>query len=457
MANFWPAVRGDVHPPLYYLIEWVNIRLLGSSEFAMRLPSAIFGLIAVWLIYRLTLAIGFERRVALLAGLFIAVLPAMIYYSQEARMYTLLLCCVLGAAWAAMENRWLYFGLCCLGAAYAQNLGVFYVAALGLMVLFIQIRRWRLVGGDQPNVFPLRPAIALALVFAGWLPWFFYGVLHQAQNMTDGFWMQPLVPGGLFEPIYGLTIFDRPAPPLTLAAYTAVAVMSAIGLIQSRVWLLKNDRGLIVLAVLVGGPALIALVSVVWRSVYLPRAMIASVALLAICWSYALFNLKRWDRLATLAVLVPALLVGVVGYYFPAQGARYPWADKIATIDSAWQPGDVVFYASINAAITLSYFFPPGTPYALRHEAGDLTQSLTPETQDAMQLRELEFDQLAAQGYKRAWFVVDINPMSSATEITYVDRVLGSYPHVAFIQYQQYQGTAYSKDSVYVVNLRRDF
>jgi mannosyltransferase len=137
MANFWPAVRGDVHPPLYYLIEWVNIRLLGSSEFAMRLPSAIFGLIAVYLIYRLTLVIGFERRVALMAGLFIAVFPAMIYYSQEARMYTLLLCCVLGAAWAAMERRWAYFGLCCLGAAYSQNLGVFYVAALGLMALFI--------------------------------------------------------------------------------------------------------------------------------------------------------------------------------------------------------------------------------------------------------------------------------------------------------------------------------
>ncbi|MEK6952480.1 MAG: glycosyltransferase family 39 protein [Nanoarchaeota archaeon] len=79
----------DFHPPLFYLVEkfWINI--FGYSEIALRFPSVIFSLITGWMIY----LIGKKMKDANV-GLFAAALflfnPLIIYYSQEARMYSLI-------------------------------------------------------------------------------------------------------------------------------------------------------------------------------------------------------------------------------------------------------------------------------------------------------------------------------------------------------------------------------
>src|SRR3990172_8957004 len=35
------ATAGDVHPPLWYIIEWLMVHTLGASEFSLRLPAAL--------------------------------------------------------------------------------------------------------------------------------------------------------------------------------------------------------------------------------------------------------------------------------------------------------------------------------------------------------------------------------------------------------------------------------
>ena len=42
LGRMFMALAGDVHPPLFYLIEWFNIRLFGPG--ALRLPAFLFGL-----------------------------------------------------------------------------------------------------------------------------------------------------------------------------------------------------------------------------------------------------------------------------------------------------------------------------------------------------------------------------------------------------------------------------
>src|SRR6185369_16047245 len=79
LPHMLAAVRGDVHPPLWYLIEWLNVRIFGGSEFAMRLPAALFSVLAVWLVWRLAVGLGFMPKTALLAGVLAAVLPASVY------------------------------------------------------------------------------------------------------------------------------------------------------------------------------------------------------------------------------------------------------------------------------------------------------------------------------------------------------------------------------------------
>ena len=76
-------------PPLYYLLQWGVSQVLGTGAAAMRALSAVCGVLAIPVAY----AAGRElvdERAGLLAALLVAVNPYFVWYSQEARAYSLL-------------------------------------------------------------------------------------------------------------------------------------------------------------------------------------------------------------------------------------------------------------------------------------------------------------------------------------------------------------------------------
>jgi mannosyltransferase len=83
------VITFDNHPSLYFLLLHFVVKLAGQSEFALRFPSLAFSVLTVPLLY----AVGkylFDWRVGLLAALFGAISPLYLWYSHEARMYTML-------------------------------------------------------------------------------------------------------------------------------------------------------------------------------------------------------------------------------------------------------------------------------------------------------------------------------------------------------------------------------
>jgi uncharacterized membrane protein len=83
------VVTRDTHPPLYYLIIHVTRQLFGLGDFAFRYPSVLFGVLLIPLIYQLARRMG-GLGLGLIVALLAAVNPLQVYYSQEARMYSLL-------------------------------------------------------------------------------------------------------------------------------------------------------------------------------------------------------------------------------------------------------------------------------------------------------------------------------------------------------------------------------
>lgn len=79
----------DANPPLYYLLLHYWVALLGDSEFSTRLLSAVFGSLALFMMYRVG-SLLFGRSTGLLASLVLALSTFHIQYSQEARFYSLL-------------------------------------------------------------------------------------------------------------------------------------------------------------------------------------------------------------------------------------------------------------------------------------------------------------------------------------------------------------------------------
>jgi len=82
------------HFPTYFLMMHYWIKLFGRGEFALRLPSVIFGVFSIYLVFLLGKRL-FDRKTSLLASYLFAASTASIYYSQYARPYSMVVCFVL--------------------------------------------------------------------------------------------------------------------------------------------------------------------------------------------------------------------------------------------------------------------------------------------------------------------------------------------------------------------------
>ena len=133
------AVRsGDVNPPIYRLVLGIWMYLAGSSPFVVRLPSVFFGLVAVALVYRLAKDL-YAERVAVIAVAMTVIAPPLVYYSQEAKGYSLVVMCAVFSVWLWIRlhrrslairssAEWVWFGIVTL-----FFVGSHYFAALFLL------------------------------------------------------------------------------------------------------------------------------------------------------------------------------------------------------------------------------------------------------------------------------------------------------------------------------------
>lgn len=88
-AEVYASALLDNHPPLHYLILHI-MTFFGNSEFILRLPSAIFGILTIPAAYKLG-EYYFGRSEGSISAFLLAISYLHIRYSQEARMYAMLL------------------------------------------------------------------------------------------------------------------------------------------------------------------------------------------------------------------------------------------------------------------------------------------------------------------------------------------------------------------------------
>src|SRR5205823_15057712 len=98
-----------VHPPLHHLVLWLTIRILGSGELAVRLPSIIAGTLTIPAVYGLGREL-YDRRTGLVAAILAVPAPFMVWYSQESRMYGLFMLLAVLSVWSQVAalrgGRW---------------------------------------------------------------------------------------------------------------------------------------------------------------------------------------------------------------------------------------------------------------------------------------------------------------------------------------------------------------
>ncbi|MGQ9554899.1 MAG: glycosyltransferase family 39 protein [Anaerolineae bacterium] len=181
LAAIGPAAAGDIHPPLYYYLLNLWVRLFGTSEVGLRSLSAVCGWLLVLVTYLWARHLA-GKAVATVAGAAAAISPFAIYYSQEARAYALVTLLaasstLAGSAylWAGEKQRPMVTAAVAYVLLAAALLWSHYLASLVLLLLNLFAFAW-LLGfrkrGDawrQARTWLLLQA-AVVLSYLPWLP-----------------------------------------------------------------------------------------------------------------------------------------------------------------------------------------------------------------------------------------------------------------------------------------------
>jgi len=151
LSGVWKSVVewGYPHPPLFTMILHALFRVYPVSEFTARIVPAFSGILSVPLLYRY-IAGSVGRRAALLGAGVLALSPYHVFYSQEARPYTLSLLLVL-VTWFVVRRAlqeggikwWAIHTLCLVSLFYLHYFNVCVVAGEALYVLLLRYKHRR--------------------------------------------------------------------------------------------------------------------------------------------------------------------------------------------------------------------------------------------------------------------------------------------------------------------------
>ncbi|MBI4674440.1 MAG: glycosyltransferase family 39 protein [Chloroflexi bacterium] len=177
MGNAQRNVMGT--PPLDYLITTL-VRTLGESEFVLRFPAVVWGVLGIALTFVLARRVTGSRGIAYSAALLFACAPLLVHFAQEARFYSLPICLsllvvyVFGRAWQQPRAwRWALFGLATLIALFPHYYTLLVIGALVLGGIIASLPFFTDRARDLPRAWSslavalLVPGIALVLWMMG--------------------------------------------------------------------------------------------------------------------------------------------------------------------------------------------------------------------------------------------------------------------------------------------------
>jgi uncharacterized membrane protein len=348
----WPAY----HIPLF-LFE----RLAGSSEFALRLPSALAGVLLIPMLFVLGRRMFSAREGLIAAGLAVA-MNAPLWYSQEMRAYALLM--LLAAAsgylwfrlaqdlvWGRTPRRLSLAGYTAsiILVAYSHHFGLVLIGVEGLGALLLAMHLRRIP-------WPLAAAYgACALAYIPWMP------LMLGDLSKSVFWIIKPRSAAASGLEYLSFLFDRPLDILALGIAAAGVAMALW-----RSWRRKGGRSLplaITPGVVLSGWFVLPFALAYWRSLTAPPVLLDRYLLVSLPAAYVLLAravtrlpiTRPGQGLAGAALLVFALVNTATGTFYtvPDKPQLRQAIQYIASHEQQY-PGAMI----VGGAQALGYYYP---------------------------------------------------------------------------------------------------
>jgi len=338
----------EVHPPLFYLLfkPWLT---LGRNVFLVRFFPVVVGVLAVPLVFRVAMCWLGRRRLAWLAAGLAAVVPALVYYAQVARMYPLVVLWLLLATWALLRwisggGGWALIGLVAAGLA---GLYTFYYTAWALLGLYA----YGLIAARRSR----KGLLAAGAVTLGlYLPWLAYagtGMLQRVAQAAPVETIMPVAPWDLLVSTWTALTFDFGSGGW--AALMVLAVLVAAPLVR------RPDCEEFAHLLMPGLTLLTTTGGIVLASgayFFAPRLLTPAVPFLVLLLAWALDWLGRLGKGALVASLI-----GLLVLFWPTS-SRFVYEKSLevsgsfdpheyrALLGERARPGDFVFFNELALA-----------------------------------------------------------------------------------------------------------
>ena len=364
---------GDIHPPLYYYLLHLWIRLAGDSEFAACFLSLWFGVLLIALTYHLGCRL-FDRRVALYSALLVATSPYNIWYSQELRMYTLgasigllaLEATLIGLEHPRSFKPWAMYAVLAAMGLYTLYYFAFLLVALNAFLIWKWLR-------DRRN-FPFSPwLLAQVMALFLYLPWL--GIaFRQATN-------PPVPPWRSFTPLGEVIVLSWTAlsfgqsvepkyvwPFLLISAWVYVKGLCE-GARGAKAALTPLERATLLATYTLGPLAIIHIFSYItplyhprYLFVYSPPFYIVLAAGLCSLGKMELFSQRAKALHFNLSYVVLAILLAVSGwsvyrFHFDPHYASDDHRGAVAFLEQRLRPGDAVLINAGYVYPTILYYY----------------------------------------------------------------------------------------------------
>lgn len=358
----------EPHPVGSYFVLKAWLNLAGDSEFALRFPSAWFGVLAAALTLRLALRLGFRRRTALLALVLLTLSPYAIWHSQDARMYSMSMALTVAAVWLGVETlqrQRAGWGLAYVAVAWLALHTHYYAAfALAALTVFVATRAL-FIANARAGLAPW--LIWQGVVAALYLPWLLSVASivsgYDGNGDSPGFWSMVQRSLSVFAVGESTPAEQRPAWAMAAGALLAVAVIrlaSGSPAARRNLWLLTCYFAL---------PVLIIWWSAWERPIFNERYLAGSAPPFALLLAAVLEGRRlhtareqvlRGSALLLLAALLAGITLSLYRYHAdPAYSKTRGWRELAAVLErfSGNLPVEQVRIAQNFPDPTLWYYY----------------------------------------------------------------------------------------------------
>lgn len=283
----------DIHPPLYYLLLNIWIRLFGDAEHITRSLSLLFYTLLVITSFFLLKYLLRNWKPALLGTMAIAFNPFLIEYAFEVRSYMFFALVVVLSALFYMKKRYFMFSVFLALSLLTHNFAIFFFLAFVAFWLFENSKQF------SGKILRLIRTFGIpSLIFLGWLK----VLWNQWVKVAEGFWIEPKTSSIFVESFRAFFqgSLGYPSKAMLYNITLALAVLAFSYLIFSKARSEKAivfNRKIKLLIFLTAIPFFaVYLISSLWVPIYHERFLIPILPLLVALGSYLLNKLYRQDK-----------------------------------------------------------------------------------------------------------------------------------------------------------------